>query len=191
MTCRLAPKFTTNVVTYFGSYDFVNVTAFSAVPAVPKSNTSLIRDITAKLVLSVHEGQSEIGNSFMDVIQGLLLSTSAAGAEQPANVIMSSMFRGMFELSGIATNGYWSSRLFTNATARELFNSPYARHVNGTLLYDVYVWQGEAKAMVGLMPFTIIAVISLLLLLRSRGGSGVRFDPSGKHFTPAQKIICS
>jgi hypothetical protein len=94
------------------------------------------------------------------------------------------MFRGMFEVSGLGINDYWSSKLFTNATLTALLNSPYIRLVHESVSFSRFSWNGGSKSIAGLVPFTIITIIALALLLWTRcDDSHLRFDPSGKCFT--------
>jgi hypothetical protein len=200
MTCQLDPIFTTNSLT--AQFDLLNggyiliVSPVDSKPALPNSNTTLISDITATLTRSILEGQSVNGNIFVDIVQGIAREnlefiTPSPGSEYPTNLIVQSMFRGMFEISGLATNGYWSSKLFTNATAAEFLSSPYTREIQGNLTFSVYGWNNDTPTIIGLFPFTVLTIVALVLLIqcwRDRSYISASFDPSSKCFASALNL---
>jgi len=191
MTCTLDPLLTTNTVTYYGWFNALTVANTSSKPAFPNSNTTIINDIAATLTGNILQGQSGNGNTFADFVQGLALANYALGIQPGTNLIVQSMFRGMFEVSGLAINGYWSSKLFTGATLTTLTNSPYNRQVQGSVSFSLYGWDSKSTSILGLIPFTIITIIALVLLLWTRREvSHLRFDPSSKRLTFVLKISC-
>jgi hypothetical protein len=191
MTCTLDPLLTTNTVTYYGWFNALTVANISSKPAFPNSNTTIINDIAATLTGNILQGQSGNGNTFADFVQGLALANYALGIQPGTNLIVQSMFRGMFEVSGLAINGYWSSKLFTGATLTTLLNSPYIRQVHGSVYFSLYGWDGDSKSIMGLIPFTVLTIIAFVLLLWTRREvSHLRFDPSSKRFTFFLKISC-
>jgi hypothetical protein len=184
MTCQLDPIFTTNIATFVGDFDNVIVYPIpnASVPAVPNSNTTLINDITAALPLSLLDGQSANGNAFADFVQGLI---DAYPGQVTPNTTVESMLQGMFEISGLSVNGYWSSKLLASGSPE----GPFSRSVSGNLTYDLYGWNGDVRGVAGLIPFTVIATIGLLLLVWSYdGGSRLHYDPSGKCFASTPKL---
>jgi hypothetical protein len=185
MTCQLDPIFTTNIATFVGDFDSVIVYPIpnTSVPAVPNSNTTLINDITAALPLSLLDGQSVNGNAFADFIQGLI---DAYPGQVKPNETVESMLQGMFEISGLSVNGYWSSKLLASGSPE----GPFSRSVSGNLTYDLYGWNGDVRGVAGLIPFTVIAIVGLLLLVWSYdGGSRLHYDPSGKCFAFNAKFV--
>jgi hypothetical protein len=164
MTCQLNPIFATYRVIVNG-IPFVDPNPIDSQPALQNSNTTLIRDITATLVQAVFEGQSVIGNTFIDAAQSIALSNSGISEKQSVPAMAQAMFQGMFEISGLAINGYWSSKVFQNTTSSALLQSPYIRAVEGRLKVGLYGWKGNASAAAGLIPVTIAAIISLSLLV--------------------------
>jgi len=190
MSCQLDPIFTTNALT--AQFDSLNgnnilyVNSDASEPALPNSNTTLISDIAATLTQSILEGQSVNGNIFVDTVQGIArqnLISPSPGSEYPTNLIVQSMFRGMFEISGLAINGYWSSKLFTNDTAAQFLTSPYTREIQGNLTFSVYGWNNDTPTIIGLFPFTVLTIVALVLLIqcwRDRSYISSRFDPSSK-----------
>ena len=175
ITCQLDPLFTINTVTFDGFVNrslTVGVVRGASFPAVPNSNTTLIRDITMALTTSLLDGQSGSGNTFVDFLAGLIDVYPV-----DAKTLIPIMFVNMFEISGLAVNGYWSSKLFANSTPAE----PFSRHVDGTISYPVYGWKGDAKAIAGLIPFTLVVIIGLLMVLWSyHQVSDRHFEPSGR-----------
>jgi len=175
MTCQLDPLFTTNIVTFAGDLGqlvFVSTVPNTSVPALTNSNTTLITDITATITQNLLDGQSQNGNAFVDFIQGLV---DAYPGQVSPNSTAASMIQGMFEISGLSFNGYWSSKLFANSSA----SGPFTRSVSGNLTYNVYVWNGDAKAIAGLIPFTVVVVIAFLLLGWGYfGSSSLDYHPS-------------
>lgn len=160
----------------------ITVDEIGKVPAVPDSNTTLIADIMSALMITIADGQTGDGNIFADHVQGVIVAYSAFGVKPSPYYVVQSMFRGMFEASGLAVNGYWSSKLFENANPKEFLNSTSNRRVDGNLNYSFYGWIGNVQSMAGLVPFTIIIIISLVLLVQSYERSRlVRFDPSSTH----------
>src|ERR1700677_3522011 len=98
------------------------------------------------------------------------------------------MLQGMFEISGMSVNGYWSSKLFANGPPEG--PSGFSRTVNGNLTYILYGWDRDVKAIAGLIPFTIVVIGGLLLLVWSYdGGSRPDHDPSSKCFAFNVKIF--
>jgi hypothetical protein len=207
MTCQLDPVFTTNNVTFdmydmddifdiFDiQYNILNVVPVSRRPAFPNSTTSLISDITSTLIQEILEGQSGTGNSFVDVAQSLALANTGLSVKPPTSFIIQSMFKGMFEISGLAINGYWSSKLFTNVSLAALVNSPNIRCVKGNLAYPLFGWngwKGDASTIAGLIPFTIVIAVALFMLIWTfRGGSHLpsHFDPSSKYHVFARECL--
>jgi hypothetical protein len=176
MTCQLNPLFTKNNVDFgvFEGIAVVNVTLTDSSPALPNSNTTLIKDITTAVTLNLLDGQSQDGNPFVEFIQGLAAYSNGSGAV-PSNHIVEAMLLGMFEVSGLAVNGYWSSKLFENASPMGAFTRP----VSGEITYTLYGWDGNVRGITGLIPFTIVAIIALLLLSWSyHGASHLHPDPS-------------
>ena len=177
MTCQLDPIFTTNDVLFWGDTLIVIVLATSNTPSFPavlNTNTTLIKDITASLTQTLLDGHSQYGNAFVDFIQDLV---DAYPAIASPHEILESMFRGMFEISGLSVNGYWSSKLFENGTAYESFG----RNVVGNVTYNLYGWEGDVRAAAGLIPFTIVVTIAFLLLAWSwDGGKCLHPNPIGK-----------
>ena len=151
-----------------------------SVPAVPNSNTTLIKDITVALPLSLLDGQSDNGNAFADFIQGLI--DAYPGLVSP-NKTVESMFKSMFEISGLSVNGYWSSKLFANGPAA----GPFSRTVTGNLTYTLYGWDRDIRAIAGLIPFTIVVIFAVLLLVWSYDGSRPDHDPSSERFAATSK----
>src|SRR5271170_6629374 len=161
MTCQLDPIFTTNALTaqfdLLDGNNIIVVTSNASKPALPNSNSTLISDIAATLTWSILEGQSVNGNIFVDIVQGIARQnlefiSPSPGSQYPTNLIVQSMFRGMFEISGLAINGYWSSKLFTNATAAQFLSSPYTREIQGNLTFSVYGWNNDTPTIIGLLP---------------------------------------
>jgi hypothetical protein len=179
MTCQLNPVFTTNVVTFVGDLGavvLVSTIPNTSFPALSNRNTTLINDITTTITQNLLDGQSQDGNAFVDFIQGL--ADAYPGLVSP-DLTVASMFQGMFEISGLAINGYWSSRLFANGSAAG--PSGINRSVSGTVTYDAYCWSGDVKAIAGLVPFTVVVLVAFILLAWGYfGGSSLHYDPSGK-----------
>jgi hypothetical protein len=177
MTCQLDPIFTTNNVIFSTISGLEVVTVFPTYhgfPAVPNSNTTLIHDITSAVALSLLNGQSVNGNTFVDFIRGLIDTYPGS-----TNTIVESMFQGMFEISGLSVNGYWSSKLFADRPP----TGPFTREVTGNIIYTVDGWDRDVKTFAGLIPFTIVVIVAFLLLVWSySGGSRLIYDPSGKRF---------
>lgn len=182
MTCQLDPIFNTNIATFVSDWGAVIVypipnTSFSA---LPNSNTTLINDITAALPQTLLEGQSANGNTFADFIQGIV---DAYPGQASLNQTVESMLQGMFEISGLSVNGYWSSKLFANGSAAV----PFSRTVTGNLTYTLYGWDRDIRAFAGLIPFTIVIIFAMLLLVWSYDGSRPDHDPSGECFVATSK----
>jgi len=176
MTCQLDPIFTMNIATFISDFGgvFVVPNLNASVPAVLNSNTTLIDDITTAVAMSLLDGQSDNGNAFADFIQGLI--DAYPGLVSP-NKTVESMFKSMFEISGLSVNGYWSSKLFANGPAEG--PSSFSRAVNGSLAYTLYGWERDVRTIAGLIPFTIVVISGLLLLVWSYdGGSRPDYDPS-------------
>lgn len=190
MTCQLDPLFTNNTVNcyVFDGIALVSVNATDSSPALPNSNTTLIKDITMAVTLNLLDGQSQDGNSFVEFIQGFTAYSNGSGAQAVlSNRIVEVMLQGMFEVSGLAVNGYWSSKLFENDSPTGAFTSP----VSGEIVSTLYGWNGEIKGITGLIPFTIVVIIALLLLAWSyHGASHLHPDPSGKCFAFNLNIFC-
>ena len=177
MTCQLNPIFTTNTLTFVGDLNnnvIVSPIPNSSFPAVPNSNTTLISDITTAVTQSLLDGQSQNGNAFVDFILGLV---DAYPGQVPLNYTLEAMFQSMFEIAGLSVNGYWSSKLFANGPPA----GPFSRPVSGDLTYTLYGWNGDVRAIAGLIPFTVAFIIALCMLIWSnRGTSYLNYDPSGK-----------
>ena len=184
LTCKLDPIFTMNNLTFVGNlgnttivYPIPNTSS----PAFPNSNTTLIRDITTAVTQSLLNGQSQNGNVFADFIQGLV---DAYPGQVPVDSTLKAMFQSMFEIAGLSVNGYWSSKLFANGPPRGNFSRP----VSGYVTYTVYGWNGDVKAIAGLIPFTIVVIIGLCLLVWSYDeGSCLHNNRSGKSFASPTK----
>lgn len=108
----------------------------------------------------------------------------------PANLSTSLIelyLRGMFEASGLAVNGYWSTKLLSDDSIRDSVTRP----VTGVVERQALGWNGGSRAAAGLVPFTIVTALSMIMVLYGwrKASAGMVFDPSGKQVSTSSRLI--